>query len=83
MPEFTITITGKGPSGCERHAKPGDKLYGRCGKLTCPDCLAYDFALNLKQKGNVIVEAKIAHNPGTAVEVVDDLARNERTSGEF
>jgi hypothetical protein len=52
MGAFNINITGVGGHGCERKAKPGDKLYGRCGRFTCPDCAAYDFVQRLKQAGN-------------------------------
>jgi len=51
MGAFNINITGVGGHGCERKAKPGDKLYGRCGRFTCPDCAAYDFVQRLKQDG--------------------------------
>jgi hypothetical protein len=53
MGAFNINITGVGGHGCERKAKPGDKLYGRCGRFTCPDCAAYDFAQRLRQAGMV------------------------------
>lgn len=51
MGAFNINITGVGGHGCERKAKPGEKLYGRCGRFTCPDCAAYDFVQRLKQGG--------------------------------
>ncbi len=51
MGAFNINITGVGGHGCERKAKPGEKLYGRCGRFTCPDCAAYDFVQRLKQAG--------------------------------
>jgi hypothetical protein len=51
MGAFNINITGVGGHGCERKAKAGDKLYGRCGKFTCPDCLAYEFTQRLRQAG--------------------------------
>jgi len=53
MGAFNINITGVGGHGCERKAKPGEKLYGRCGRFTCPDCAAYDFVQRLKQAGMV------------------------------
>lgn len=53
MGAFNINITGVGGHGCERKAKPGEKLYGRCGKFSCPDCAAYDFVQRLKQAGMV------------------------------
>lgn len=51
MGAFNINITGVGGHGCERKAKPGEKLYGRCGRFTCPDCAAYDFVQRLRQAG--------------------------------
>lgn len=51
MGVFNINITGVGGHGCERKAKAGDKLYGRCGRFNCPDCMAYEFVQQLKQKG--------------------------------
>jgi hypothetical protein len=53
MGAFNINITGVGGHGCERKAKPGEKLHGRCGRFNCPDCLAYDFVQRLKQSGMV------------------------------
>jgi len=53
MGAFNINITGVGGHGCERKAKPGEKLYGRCGRFTCPDCAAYDFVQRLQQSGMV------------------------------
>jgi hypothetical protein len=53
MGAFNINITGVGGHGCERKAKPGEKLYGRCGRFTCPDCAAYDFVQRLRQAGMV------------------------------
>lgn len=51
MGAFNINITGVGGHGCERKAKPGEKLHGRCGRFTCPDCAAYDFVQRLRQAG--------------------------------
>jgi hypothetical protein len=51
MGAFNINITGVGGHGCERKAKAGDKLYGRCGRFNCPDCIAYDFVQRLRQSG--------------------------------
>lgn len=51
MGAFNINITGVGGHGCERKAKAGDKLHGRCGRFTCPDCMAYDFVQRMKQAG--------------------------------
>lgn len=53
MGAFNINITGVGGHGCERKARPGEKLYGRCGRFTCPDCLAYEFVQRLRQAGMV------------------------------
>lgn len=53
MGAFNINIIGVGGHGCERKAKPGEKLHGRCGRFTCPDCAAYDFVQRLKQAGMV------------------------------
>src|ERR1051326_825438 len=49
MGAFNINITGVGGHGCERKAKAGEKLYGRCGRFTCPDCIAYEFVQRMKQ----------------------------------
>lgn len=51
MGAFNINITGVGGHGCERKAKPGEKLFGRCGRFNCPDCMAYEFVQQLRQKG--------------------------------
>lgn len=53
MGAFNINITGVGGHGCERKAKAGDKLYARCGRFNCPDCMAYEFVQQLKQKGMI------------------------------
>lgn len=53
MGAFNISITGVGGHGCERKAKAGDKLYGRCGRFNCPDCLAFDFVQRLRQAGMI------------------------------
>jgi hypothetical protein len=53
MGAFNINITGVGGHGCERKAKAGEKLFGRCGRFTCPDCLAYEFVQRLRQAGMV------------------------------
>jgi hypothetical protein len=53
MGAFNINITGVGGHGCERKAKPGEKLHGRCGRFNCPDCLAYEFVQRLRQAGMV------------------------------
>lgn len=53
MGAFKIEIVGVGGHGCERKAKAGEKLHGRCGRFNCPDCLAYDFTQRLRQAGMV------------------------------
>lgn len=53
MGAFKIEIVGVGGHGCERKAKPGEKLFGRCGRFNCPDCVAFDFVQTLRQKGMV------------------------------
>jgi hypothetical protein len=53
MGAFNINITGVGGHGCERKAKAGEKLHGRCGRFNCPDCLAYEFTQRLRQAGMV------------------------------
>lgn len=84
MGQFNFSVTAVGAHGCDRNAKPGDRLYGRCGKLTCPDCLSYDFVQMLKQKGFTVGEATFTHFPKReGSEVVDNLVTNERVSGEL
>lgn len=53
MGAFKIEIVGVGGHGCERRAKAGEKLHGRCGRFSCPDCAAYDFTQRLRQAGMV------------------------------
>ncbi len=86
MGTFNSSITGSGGHGCERRARAGDKLWGRCGRFTCPDCLAYDFVQRLKQGGYFShneAKAEFTHWPGQDSEVVDDLLANERRRGTF
>ncbi len=80
MGQFRIVIDAIGSNGC---ARQGEKLHSRCGKFTCPDCMAYDFVQQLKQKGVAVGVATLSHHPGTKVEVIDDLLKNERQSGDF
>lgn len=61
MGAFNINITGVGGHGCERKAKPGEKLSARCGKFTCPDCAAYDFTQRLRQAG-MLRDGEAAHS---------------------
>lgn len=83
MGQFAFTIVGVGGHGCERNAKPGEKLYGRCGKFSCPDCMAFDFTQQMRQKGFLLGEATFTHFAKGTSEVVDDLLKNERKSGQF
>lgn len=83
MGQFNLSITAVGGHGCERKAKPGDKLYGRCGRFGCPDCMAYDFVQQVRSKGMQVERATFTHWPGTSTEVVDDLLANERRTGQF
>ena len=86
MGQFNINVTAIGGHGCERRAKEGDQLYGRCQRLTCPDCLAYDFVQLLRQKGFQVESAIFTHWPNTPQEVIDDIAANaggRRLKGQF
>jgi hypothetical protein len=86
MGTFNINITAVGGHGCERKARAGEKLYGRCGRFTCPDCIAYDFTQRLKQMGvfnHGEGKAEFTHWPGQDGQVVDDMLTNERKSGNF
>lgn len=83
MGQFNISITAVGGHGCERKAKTGEKLYQRCGKFGCPDCMAYDFVQQMKYRGAIIEEAKFTHWPNTPTEVIDDLVNNQRLKGQF
>jgi hypothetical protein len=71
MGAFNINITGVGGHGCERKAKPGEKLWARCGKFTCPDCMAYEFVQRMKQAG-ILREGDVA----TGQEVIHSSACN-------
>jgi hypothetical protein len=83
MGQFNINITAVGGHGCERNAKAGDRLYGRCQRLSCPDCLAYDFVQTMRAKGFNVESATFTHWPNTPTQVVDDLLKNVRASGQF
>jgi hypothetical protein len=83
MGQFLIKIAAIGTHGCERQAQAGGKLFKRCCRLDCVDCLAYDFVNTLRQKGVTVGEATFTHWPGTKIEVVDDLVRNQRKQGQF
>jgi hypothetical protein len=83
MSQFNFNVTAIGANGCDRKAQPGEKLYARCGKFGCPDCMLYDFVQQLKQKGIIVGHAILTHMPNSPQEVVDDLVKNERKSGRF
>jgi hypothetical protein len=93
MGQFKIEIVGVGGHGCDRKAKEGDKLYARCGRFGCPDCMAYDFVQQLKQKGMLPetqnaaggpTRALFVHWPGSGpTEVTDDMLENARVKGQF
>jgi len=96
MGAFNINITGVGGHGCERTTKPGGKLYGRCGKFTCPDCMAYEFVQRLKQagmvrEGDTAVGQEVRHSPacnpnseaGCTCGAVPDGAETYWTDKEF
>lgn len=86
MGAFNINITGVGGHGCERTAKAGEPLFRRCGRFTCPDCMAYEFVQQLKQRGMLQhpeASAKFTHWPSTPSQVIDDMVKNERESGSF
>ena len=83
MGAFNINITAVGGHGCDRTTKTGEKLYGRCGKFGCPDCMAHDFVQQLRQRGNNVESAVLTHWPGQSSQVVDDLLTNTRQEGAF
>lgn len=83
MGQFTFSVTAFGSDGCDRRAKPGDRLFNRCGKFGCPDCMAYDFVQQMKQKGVTVGLATFTHRPNTESQVIDDLVTNTRTVGEL
>lgn len=102
MGAFKIEIIGVGGHGCDRKAKPGDKLYQRCGRFGCPDCMAHDFVMQMRQRGMLSegmtypiydsdgkqiesrsVLAEFTHWPTDKNQVVDDMLKNERKSGQF
>ena len=86
MGTFNINITAVGGHGCERKAQEGEKLYGRCGRFNCPDCMAYEFVQQLKQRGMMgfpEAKAELTHWPGQPSAVTDDLLNNVRISGHF
>lgn len=86
MGDFNINITGTGGHGCERKAVAGEKLHGRCGRFNCPDCMAYEFVQQLKQRGMLQFphnSATFTHWPGQPSSVIDDMLKNERVLGQF
>lgn len=83
---FRIEIKASGGNGCDRRAGPGDKLYARCKRLDCVDCLTQDFVQMLRQKSFTVIEATFTHNAGAVVpgvEVVDNVLTNTRLAGQF
>lgn len=78
MGAFNIHITGVGGHGCERKAKAGEKLYGRCGRFTCPDCATYDFVQRLKQAG-MVREGEQAYSIPLAA--CEDITPTQRAAG--
>jgi len=76
MGAFKIEIVGVGGHGCERKAKEGEKLHGRCGKFNCPDCLAYDFVQRLRQAG-MVREGDTAYGNSLALDSLDAPAGSE------
>jgi hypothetical protein len=88
MGTFNINITAIGGHGCDRKAKAGDKLYARCGRFDCPDCMAHELVQRMKQRGMFGSDptndrAELTHWPGTTSEVVDDMLTNQRAKGQF
>lgn len=87
MGTFNINITATGGHGCERKAKEGEMLFSRCGRFNCPDCMAYEFVQQLKQRGmlnySLGQKAIFTHWPETPSEVVDDMLANKRIKGQF
>lgn len=76
MGAFKIEIVGVGGHGCERKAKAGEKLYGRCGRFTCPDCAAFDFTQRLRQagmlrEGDTAAGQEVQHSPACAGNELD------------
>ena len=59
MGAFKIEIVGVGGHGCERKAGPGQKLYGRCGRFNCPDCMAYELVQQMRQKGMLSTDGTV------------------------
>jgi len=83
MGQFRLEVTASGTHGCARKAKTGEKLYERCGRFGCPDCMAYDFVQQMQTKGVNVQGASFTHFPNSDQEVVDDLLTNKRTKGSF
>ncbi|HYB96206.1 MAG TPA: hypothetical protein VEC39_14640 [Vicinamibacterales bacterium] len=86
MGAFKIEIIGVGGHGCERKAKPGEKLYARCGRFSCPDCAAYDFTQRLRQAGMLqpdtsAVGQEVVHSPSCPANDVDGCTCNAVPKG--
>lgn len=82
MGAFNINITGVGGHGCERKAKPGEKLYQRCGRFTCPDCMAYEFVQRMKQAG-MVREGDTAYTVEVPADHPDVLAMHEHNNAQM
>lgn len=83
MGAFNINITGVGGHGCDRTAKAGQKLYARCGRFNCPDCLAYEFTQRLRQAG-MVREGDVAYGQELKDgEVVPDGAEEYYTDKDY
>lgn len=72
MGAFKIEIVGVGGHGCERKAKPGDKLHGRCGRFTCPDCAAYEFVQRMRQSG-MVRDNEVAYTVRLGLDVLQQI----------
>jgi hypothetical protein len=87
MGTFNINITAVGGHGCDRKAKQGEKLYARCGRFDCPDCMAHELVQRMRQRGmfgnSSQDSAVLTHWPGEPSEVQDDMLKNERVKGQF
>lgn len=87
MGTHRIEITMVGGHGCDRTAKEGELLAGRCGRVdNCPDCAAAEFVGRMHQLGLFSLpgtSATFTHWPGERGEVVDDMIAGKRIRGQF
>lgn len=86
MGAFKIEIVGVGGHGCERTSKPGEKLHRRCGRFSCPDCLAFDFTQRLRQagmlrEGDTAAGQEVQHSPACAENELDGCTCNAIPKG--